>query len=173
MSSARSGSPRSAWTSWDHDHPVAAPHDALTARQLDQRGGRLPSTYRRQEDVPRHVRRALGHPEPHLAVPRNHIALLNVPPAASNPQRHPKVGAGLHLAELVAPRRRVTAVQDHRVNARLALLDAENDPRIRRAPALELAPHCPGWPGRIELAGGVLKGALCASRVQRVRAHRR
>jgi hypothetical protein len=49
--------------------------------------------------------------------------------------------SGLHLAELVVPRRGVTVVQDDRVDARLALLDAEKDPRVHRAPALELAPH--------------------------------
>jgi hypothetical protein len=32
---------------------------------------------------------------------------------------------------------------------------------------------CPASPGRIELAGGVLAGALYAPRVERVRAHRR
>jgi hypothetical protein len=115
----------------DHDLPVDAPHDTLTAPQLDQHRKHLPirpyvaSSYGRRVVVPSRIHCALGHREAHLAVAPNHIALLDVPPAASDPQCHAQVRVRFHLAELVMPRRRVTVVQDDRVDMRLPLLHAE------------------------------------------------
>jgi hypothetical protein len=125
----------------DHDHPIAAAHDSLSARQLDQHRGHLPLSQRRQQVVPCHVRGALGHAEAHLSVARDDIALLDVFPAAGHPQRHAEVRVGLHLAELVMPRRRVTVVQDDSIDARPALLDAEENAGILCTQALKLAPH--------------------------------
>jgi hypothetical protein len=125
----------------DHDHPIAAAHDPLPARQLNQHRGHLTCSQRRQQIVPGHVRDALGHAEAHLSVARDDIAPLDVSPAAGHPQRHPEVRTGLHLAELVMPRRRVTVVQDDSINARPALLNAEKDAGVLCTQALQLAPH--------------------------------
>ena len=56
----------------------------------------------------------------------------------------------------------------------LLVSDTDNERAGGTTAAVLLAGFgCPAGPGRIELAGGVLVGALYASRVERVRAHRR
>lgn len=62
---------------------------------------------------------------------------------------------------------------DHRF-AWPRLSDTDNERAGGTTASLLLAGFgCPAGLGRIELAGGVLAGALYASRVERVRAHRR
>ena len=69
----------------DHDQPIAAAHDSVSAGQFDQHRGHLTLSQGRQQVVPCHVRGALGHAEPHLSVARDDIALLDVSSAAGHP----------------------------------------------------------------------------------------